>query len=87
MQVLGPMADNLDQLYGSYAADVDTQYATTPLHSLHKMAHRVNYAPGCSDNRCTNYSSVDVQKAVQGAQLVVICVGTGTISGLNCFQL
>jgi hypothetical protein len=71
------MADNLEQLYGDYAADVDAQYSKTPLQGLSYMADKVNYAAGCSDNRCTNYSAESIKHAVQNVQLVVICVGTG----------
>lgn len=71
------MADNLEQLYGDYAADTDSKYAQTPLQGLKGMSDVVNYAAGCSDNRCTNYSSDSVISALQDAQLVIICVGTG----------
>ncbi|XP_060568312.1 uncharacterized protein LOC132726918 isoform X1 [Ruditapes philippinarum] len=77
MAIVGPMADNLEQLYGDYAADVDAKYSKTPLQGLSYMADKVNYAAGCSDNRCTNYSAESIKNAVQNVQLVVICVGTG----------
>ncbi|XP_052812007.1 uncharacterized protein LOC128239425 [Mya arenaria] len=75
--VIGPMADNLVQQYGSYAADVSAKYARSPLAGLRPMADTVNFAAGCNDNKCANYSAPDVQKAMKGAQLVVICLGTG----------
>ncbi|WAR07415.1 BXL2-like protein [Mya arenaria] len=75
--VIGPMADNLVQQYGSYAADVSAKYARSPLAGLRPLADTVNFAAGCNDNKCANYSAPDVQKAVKGAQLVVICLGTG----------
>ena len=71
------MADNLVQLFGDYAADPDGTYAQTPLQGLRAMADTVNFAAGCPDNRCTNYTSEDVINAVHDAQLIVICVGTG----------
>lgn len=77
-QIVGPMADNLNQLYGTYAADVDPKYASTPLKGLSGMADTVNYAQGCLDgNTCRNYSSSDVKKAVLNTEIVIICVGTG----------
>jgi len=76
-QIVGPMADNLVQLFGDYAADPDGTYAQTPLQGLRAMADTVNFAAGCPDNRCTNYTSEDVINAVHDAQLIVICVGTG----------
>ena len=71
------MADNLEELYGDYAADVDPIYAKTPLEGLKSMAAITNYAAGCADNSCHNYSAGDIKKAVTGSQLVIICVGTG----------
>ncbi|XP_052242270.1 uncharacterized protein LOC127852358 isoform X2 [Dreissena polymorpha] len=75
--VVGPMADNLGELYGSYAADPDPTYGTTPRQGLKPMSDVLNFASGCSDTKCTNYSSSDIQGAVQNTQLVVICIGTG----------
>ncbi|XP_045198055.2 uncharacterized protein LOC123552449 [Mercenaria mercenaria] len=75
--IIGPMADNLEQIYGDYAADVDPKYAKTPLQGLRGMADTVKYAAGCPDNRCTNYTAGDIKKAVNDVQFVVICVGTG----------
>lgn len=77
MAIVGPMADNLDQLYGSYSADPDANYARTPRQGLHSMADIVNYAAGCVDNRCDNYTASDVTAAVKDVQFVIICVGTG----------
>lgn len=71
------MANNLEQIFGDYAADVDAKYAKTPLEGLRRMADTVQYTPGCPDNRCVNYTADHVRKAVTGVQLVVICVGTG----------
>ena len=76
-KVVGPMANNVNQLYGDYAADVDSRYVKTPYEGLKMMATTVNYAAGCPDNKCVNYTSSDITKAIQGTQLVVVCVGTG----------
>ena len=76
-KVVGPMANNVNQLYGNYAADVDSRYVKTPYEGLKMMATTVNYAAGCPDNKCKNYTASDVTKAIKGTQLVVICVGTG----------
>ncbi|KAK3600407.1 hypothetical protein CHS0354_026640 [Potamilus streckersoni] len=75
--IIGPMADNLVQLFGNYNPDPDPKYSMTPLQGLQKLASQVNYAAGCSDNRCTNYSTDDIKKAVQGTQLAIVCLGIG----------
>ncbi|XP_045198051.2 uncharacterized protein LOC123552447 [Mercenaria mercenaria] len=75
--ILGPMANNLNQLYGDYAADIDPRFVKTPLQGLSAMTDRVNYAAGCSDNKCDNYTADAIKAAVKDVQLVIICVGTG----------
>lgn len=75
--IVGPMADNLEQLYGDYAAEINTTFAKTPLQGLKAMADTVNYAAGCSDNKCETYNSDEVAMAIEGSQLVIVCVGTG----------
>ena len=82
------MADNLNQLFGDYAPDIDTKFTKTPRQGLESMATTVNYAAGCKDVRCKNYTSGDIKKAVQGTQLVVVCVGTGkNIQPLSCWVI
>ena len=72
------MANNTAQLYGDYAADVDSKFVKTPLDGLSSMSATVNYAAGCKDNKCMNYDANAIKNAVQGTEMVVICVGTGT---------
>ena len=74
------MADNLNQIYGDYAADIDSKFAKTPREGLKPMSDVVNYAAGCKDTKCVNYIASDVTKAIQGTQLLVICVGTGNVT-------
>ncbi|KAK3600409.1 hypothetical protein CHS0354_026642 [Potamilus streckersoni] len=77
ISIVGPMADNLEQLFGDYHAQIDPWFSTTPLEGLSKLADKVIYAAGCNDNRCKEYSSGDIQNAVRGTQLVIVCLGTG----------
>ncbi|XP_067675105.1 uncharacterized protein [Haliotis asinina] len=78
--VLGPMADNMKQLFGDYSATVMPQYVTTPLAGLKGLAVNIAYAPGCDDNKCSKYSSAEIRQAVSNAQVVFVCVGTGQVS-------
>lgn len=73
------MADNLEQLYGDYSPEIDATFTKTPLESLSEMSDTVNYIAGCMDNKCTEYDAVAVRQAVTGTQLVIVCVGTGTV--------
>ncbi|XP_071113290.1 uncharacterized protein [Haliotis cracherodii] len=77
--VLGPMADNIKQLFGDYSATVMPQYVTSPLAGLQKLATNIAYTPGCNDNKCSKYSSAEVRQAVRNSQVVFVCVGTGQV--------
>ena len=73
------MANNLNQLFGDYNADIDPKYSKTPLHGLLNISYVVNYGPGCTDNKCDKYDSGEVRAAVadDGVELIVACLGTG----------
>ena len=45
------------------------------------LGNKVNFAEGCkdSDTKCTDYNSTSVQQAVSGANLVIVCLGTGAL--------
>ncbi|XP_060068506.1 uncharacterized protein LOC132548648 [Ylistrum balloti] len=75
--VVGPMADNLYQLFGTYSADASRQYTTTPLDGLKRLARSTNYGQGCPDNKCVNYNVTQVKDAVAKAEAVFVCLGTG----------
>ena len=71
------MADNVDQQYGDYHSDVELTYATTPRQSLAKLANNMSYSAGCSDNGCSKYNSTDIKIAITGADVIIVCLGTG----------
>ncbi|OWF39181.1 probable beta-D-xylosidase 5 [Mizuhopecten yessoensis] len=75
--VVGPMANNLDQLFGDYSADASRQYTTTPLDGLKHLAQITNYGQGCPDNRCVHYNATQVKTAVANTEVVFVCLGTG----------
>lgn len=78
MAVIGPMANNTDQLFGDYSPTTDPKFVKTPLKGLTELNFSMNYAAGCVDGtRCLNYSQDDVKTALVGADLVVVCLGTG----------
>lgn len=77
MKVLGPMADNKYQQIGSYAPDVMPGFTTTPLQGLSKLSKNVQYAAGCNDNACAKYNQSEIQKALNGTEVIFICLGTG----------
>ena len=76
--MVGPFADsNLDKIYGSYASNVNYKYAKTPAQGLTSLAQTIVNASGCNNPKCALYKSSDVEKAVEGADMVIVCLGTG----------
>jgi beta-glucosidase len=81
LAVVGPMANNVDGIFGGYAPDPDPQYVTTPYMGLKGLSTDVRLAAGCknSDTRCDQYNATELMDAVKGAELVVVCLGTGEV--------
>ncbi|XP_064618411.1 uncharacterized protein LOC135482386 [Liolophura sinensis] len=75
--VVGPMSDNVNQLFGDYTPQIDRHYTTTPYAGLKSLANTVSHASGCSDNRCAKYDQSGLQSAVGQSDVVVVCLGTG----------
>lgn len=75
--IVGPMANNTVQMYGDYSPTIDARYAVTPLDALSALGDHSNYAPGCRDNKCIDYKYKEIKNAVQGTQLIIVCLGTG----------
>jgi hypothetical protein len=81
-QVVGPMANNSYGIFGGYAPDPDPRYIITPLEGLKQISAETRFSPGCkdSDTACEDYNPTDIGKAVNGTELVVVCLGTGIFS-------
>ncbi|GAB6019394.1 hypothetical protein CHUAL_000978 [Chamberlinius hualienensis] len=77
--VVGPMADNPDQIYGTYAPDIDYNIVVTPYAGLRQLATVTNLAWGCSDTKCVDYDSASVLSAIATAEIIFICIGTGPL--------
>ena len=76
-KVVGPMSNNLDQLFGTYSPTPQAQYSSTPLEGLKMLADNVQWAAGCDDNRCSQYQSQPVKQAASSSDIVFVCLGTG----------
>ncbi|XP_074651590.1 uncharacterized protein LOC141906236 isoform X2 [Tubulanus polymorphus] len=77
ISIIGPMANNTVQLFGSYAARTDKFYKSTPLSGLSMLGDKVYYAAGCTDTPCETYHRDSVIRAVQNSHLTILCLGTG----------
>jgi beta-glucosidase len=79
--IVGPMANNIPGIFGSYAPDPDPRYVVTPLQGLSVLGETVGFAEGCSlsSGRCLNatYNAAAVIAAVTEADFVVVALGTG----------
>lgn len=76
-QVVGPYANEYEEIYGDYSPLVSRQFTTTVAEGLAKLAVKVENVSGCDDVKCEKYAADDVIKAVDGADLVVVALGTG----------
>ncbi|KAH0631171.1 hypothetical protein JD844_005356 [Phrynosoma platyrhinos] len=77
LEVVGPFADNPTLLFGDYAPLADPQYIYTPRRGLTTISANVTFAAGCRYPTCDRYSPAEVKAAVQAADIVVVCLGTG----------
>ncbi|NXC48718.1 XYL2 arabinofuranosidase, partial [Penelope pileata] len=78
LAVVGPFADNPQVLFGDYAPVPEPQYIYTPRRGLQLLGANVSFAAGCPEPRCRQYSQGEVEDAVRGASVVLVCLGTGT---------
>ena len=76
-QVVGPFANITDQLFGDYSSNILPQYTSTVYQGLSNLADTTALGVGCSEPTCTSYNRSDVEAAVTGSDLVVVCLGTG----------
>ncbi|XP_067666437.1 uncharacterized protein [Haliotis asinina] len=75
--VVGPMSNDTEQLFGDYTPYTDPRFITSPLSGLLRLGNAALYAAGCSSTACNDYNRADVVNAVQGADAVFVCLGTG----------
>ncbi|XP_077869988.1 uncharacterized protein LOC100375243 [Saccoglossus kowalevskii] len=77
LAVIGPFADNPSYLFGDYSPNPDKEFVVTPCKGLSNAARDTRCTPGCLTAPCTTYFSEMVKAAVTGADLIVVCLGTG----------
>ena len=73
------MADDPSSIFGTYTAHPDRCYVTTPLDGLSRLSLDTRHAAGCDRPACQHYDADEVRNAVTRAQLVVVCLGLGTL--------
>ena len=77
LEVVGPMANNPEQLFGDYAALYNSTATRTPLQGLTDVAGHLIYGAGCNDNKCSHYNKSSISSAVSKSDMVIVCLGTG----------
>ncbi|KAI8783286.1 beta-D-xylosidase 2 isoform X1 [Biomphalaria glabrata] len=77
--VIGPMADNVGQIFGDYSPTILPSYVKTPLQGIREIFPDGQNLPVCLDgNRCQSYNATAVAASVYKADLVFVVLGTGT---------
>ncbi|GFO34682.1 beta-d-xylosidase 1 [Plakobranchus ocellatus] len=76
--ILGPMADNYQEMFGSLPPLQNRVFAKTPLEGLREAFPGIRYKPVCEGQTlCTKYSRGAVKKLVTGTDLIIAVFGTG----------
>ncbi|XP_071992916.1 uncharacterized protein [Engystomops pustulosus] len=75
--VVGPFADNVNELFGDYEPHPDPQYISTPRGGIAQLPVEVSFAAGCSDAQCKTYSSQEIKAVVKTVEVTIVCLGTG----------
>ena len=82
-QFVGPFADSYEELFGDYSPDPDPKFTKTPRQGLMKLASKNSFAAGCDSPKCKKYHEREVALAIDGADMAVVCLGTGKL----CFDI
>ncbi|RUS72324.1 hypothetical protein EGW08_019916 [Elysia chlorotica] len=78
VSIIGPMADNYDQMFGNLPPMQSRVFAKTPLEGLKEIFPSLRYKQVCEgETKCTNFSREAVQELVNGTDLVLAVFGTG----------
>lgn len=78
--LIGPMADNYDQMFGNLPPEQSRDFAKTPLQSLKELFPSLQYKPVCHDQtKCTSFKKDTVQQLTQNKDLIIAALGTGPV--------
>ena len=83
------MSNNASRVYGdpTKSPTVNVTASVTPLQALRHLGTSVTYAEGCDDVSCDGYDVAAVKAAVEKADVVFVCLGTGKLTGIFPLQL
>ncbi|XP_059161796.1 xylan 1,4-beta-xylosidase-like isoform X2 [Physella acuta] len=78
VSIIGPMADNYDQLFGDYTPQQDKSFTKTPLQALKEIYPRIQYQKACEDGTpCKSYNPRVIPEVVNNTDLLFVALGTG----------
>ncbi|CAG5116467.1 unnamed protein product, partial [Candidula unifasciata] len=78
--IVGPMADDVSQIFGDYSAQQDRGFTKTPLQGLATVFLGIAFGAACLDGPpCKSYQPQTVKNLVTGADLIFVALGTGTV--------
>ncbi|KAK7108018.1 hypothetical protein V1264_015821 [Littorina saxatilis] len=81
VSVVGPMSNNASIIYGpeNKSPTVNVTATVTPLEGLRQLGLTVTHAEGCDDVSCQGYDAQGIKTAVEKADIVLVCLGTGQL--------
>ena len=74
--MIGPFADNKLYMYGNWAPKVHPEHSQSIKDGLAQLSDEITYTDGCKSSQCLAVSTDNVEKAVSGSELVIVCLGT-----------
>ncbi|CAG5114564.1 unnamed protein product [Candidula unifasciata] len=78
--VIGPMANNISQLFGNYSPNQGRSFTKTPVEGLKLLFPKLVNGTACEDGTpCKIYNSSVVKRVASGADLIFVILGTGQV--------
>lgn len=75
--MVGPFSIDVKTYFGDYSPNVDLDYTVSVAAGLLDLTENLDAVSGCDNPKCVKYDGESVQIAVKGADLIVVCLGTG----------
>ena len=78
IQVIGPMADEYDQIFGNLPPVQDRSFSKTPLQGLQDIFKYLHFNRVCkAKTKCVSYNATLAKDTVKNKDLIIAIFGTG----------
>ncbi|GFS25700.1 beta-D-xylosidase 1, partial [Elysia marginata] len=78
--VIGPMADEYDQIFGNLPPIQDRSFTKTPLQGLQELFKYLHFNRVCkAKTKCVSYNATLARETIKNKQLIIAVFGTGQL--------